>query len=99
MTSGQRSIVSGPHSSTCGCSARATGRWSSGCYRQPAPDRANSTSQLNSMRDLPLLRNAMVPAFEAIRVADFGSIVERLTRSSVHLPMNSTEQSRRAVPL
>jgi hypothetical protein len=71
-TSGQRSIVSGPDSSTCGCSVRATGRWSSGCYRRPAPDRANSTSRLNSMRDLPLLRNAMVSAFEAIRVADLG---------------------------
>lgn len=44
MTSGQRSIVSGPHSSTCDFSAPATGRWSSGCYRRPGPDRAYSTS-------------------------------------------------------
>jgi Fructosamine kinase len=64
----------------------ATGLWLSGYYRRPAPDLANSTSPLNTMRDLPLLCNATASVFEAIRV-------------DLLLPRKSTERSKRAVPL
>src|ERR1700730_17492380 len=53
MTSGQRSIVSGPHSSPCGCLVPAPGRWSSGYYRRPGHDQASSTSQLSGVRTFP----------------------------------------------